>query len=166
MINAYKQMVNRMKLLALGLKHHQLDNECLAKFKECITKNGMTHEFFPPDCHPRNIAEQAIKMFKNHFLSILSRVDDSFPLSLWGHLVRPAELTINLLQQSNVAPKVSAYAHVHGQQDHMKCPFVPLGCAMMPTSSPRTDSPGTSMQTPVSTSGRQWSTTNVSISTL
>jgi hypothetical protein len=43
MINAYQQMVNRMKLLALGLKHHCLDNEYSAKFKECITKNKMTH---------------------------------------------------------------------------------------------------------------------------
>jgi hypothetical protein len=27
MINAYQKMVNRMKLLALGLKHHHLDNK-------------------------------------------------------------------------------------------------------------------------------------------
>jgi hypothetical protein len=34
MITAYQSMVDRMKLLALGLKHHHLDNLCLAKFKE------------------------------------------------------------------------------------------------------------------------------------
>ncbi len=33
MIIAYQRMVNRMKLLALGFKHHQLDNECSENFK-------------------------------------------------------------------------------------------------------------------------------------
>jgi hypothetical protein len=33
MITAYQKMVNRMKLLALGLKLHCLDNKCLAAFK-------------------------------------------------------------------------------------------------------------------------------------
>jgi hypothetical protein len=44
-------MVNRMKLLALRLKHHRLDNECSAAFKACIAKNRMTYKLVPPDCH-------------------------------------------------------------------------------------------------------------------
>ncbi len=91
----------------------------------------MMHKLVPPDCHHCNIAKQAIQMFKNHFISILSRVNDRFPLSLWCHLVRPAELTVNLLQQSNISRKVSAYAHVHRQHDYMKCLFAPLGCTVM-----------------------------------
>ena len=75
--------------------------------------------------------ERAIQTFKNYFVAILSGVDDRFPLSLWCHLVRPAELTVNLLRQSNVVPKISAYAQVHGQHDYMKRPFAPLGCAVM-----------------------------------
>ncbi len=97
MITAYQRMVDRMKLSALGLKHHQLENKCSAKVKECIMNNGMTHKLVPPDCHCRNIAKQAIQMFKNHFVSILSEVDDRFSLSLWCHLVQPAKLTVNLL---------------------------------------------------------------------
>jgi hypothetical protein len=62
---------------------------------------------------------------------ILSGVDDKFPLSLWCHLVCPAELTVNLLRQSNVTPKVSAYAHVHGQHNYTTRPSAPLGCAVM-----------------------------------
>jgi hypothetical protein len=91
----------------------------------------MTHELVPPNNHWRNIAEWAIQTFKNHFILILSGVDNRFPLSLWCHLVKPAKLTINLLWQSNITPKVSAYAHVHGQHDYMKRPFAPLGCAVM-----------------------------------
>jgi hypothetical protein len=130
MITAYQKMVNRMKLMALGLKHHRLD-KCLAAFKACITKNGMNLELVLMDCHHCNIAKRAIQTFKNHCISFLSGVDDRFPLSLCCHLVQPAELTVNLLQQSNLAPKVSAYAHVHGQHNYMKCPFPHLGCAVM-----------------------------------
>ncbi len=131
MITAYQQMVDRMQLAGLGLKHHRLDNECSNNFKKCIRKNNMTHEIVPPDCHRRNMAERAIQTFKNHFVAILSGVDDRFPLSLWCYLVQPAELTVNLLRQSNVVPKITAYAHVHGQHDYMKCPFAPLGCLVM-----------------------------------
>jgi hypothetical protein len=132
MIMAYQRMVNRMKLSALGLKHHCSDNKCSVKFKECIMKNRMTHELAPLDCHCCNIAKQAIQRFKNHLVSTLSGVNNRFPLSLWCHLVGPAELTINLLPQSNGTPKVSAYAHIHGQHSFMKCLlFAPLGCAVM-----------------------------------
>ncbi len=131
MIKAYECMVRRMKNSGLGLKKHRLDNECLEKFKMCIKNAGMIHELVPPDCRCCIIAEWAIQTFKNHSVSILSGVDDRFPLSLWCHLVRPAELTVNLLRQSNVTPKVSAYAHEHGQNNYMTRPFASLGCAVM-----------------------------------
>ena len=120
-----------MQLAGLGLKHHRLDNGCSENFKKCIRKNNMTHEQVPPGCHRRNMAERAIQTFKNHFVTILSRVDDRFCLSLWCYLIRPAELTVNLLRQSNVTPKILAYIHVHGQHNYMNHPFTPLGCSVM-----------------------------------
>ncbi len=48
-ITAYQKMVDRMEIAGLGLKHHQLDNECSENFKKCIGKNRMTHELVPPD---------------------------------------------------------------------------------------------------------------------
>jgi hypothetical protein len=87
MITAYQKMVDRMEIAGLGLKHHRLDNKCSENFKKCIQKNGMTHELVPPNCHQQNMAERAIQTFKNHFVSILSGVDNRFPLSLWCHLV-------------------------------------------------------------------------------
>jgi hypothetical protein len=97
-ITAYQRMVDRMAISGLGLKHYRLDNECSEKFKQCIRKNGMTHKLVPPNNHRCNIAERAIQTFKNHFISILSGVDNWFPLSLWCHLVKPAKLTVNLLR--------------------------------------------------------------------
>jgi hypothetical protein len=112
MIKAYQKIINRMKAAELGLKPHQLDNEASATYKQCIRKNGMVHELVPPDNHRSNLAERAIQTFKHHFISILSGVDDKFPLSLWCALLEQTELTVNLLRQSNVAPKISAIAHI------------------------------------------------------
>ncbi len=130
MIAAYQKIEDRIQTANLGLKHHRLDNEAPTAFKEGIIENGMTHKLVPPSNHRHKLVERPIQMFKHHFISILSGVDGKFPLSLWCHLLGPRELTVNLLRQSNVAPKISAYAHVHDQGDYMRNPFALLGCAV------------------------------------
>ncbi len=87
----------------------------------------------PPTKHCRT----SHQTFKNHFVAIHSGVDDRCLLSLWCHVVRPEEVTVNLLQQSNIAPSISAYTHIHGQNDYMHKPFAPLGCLVMPHVKPK-----------------------------
>ncbi len=98
--------------------------------KACIKENSMDYELAPPGQHRCNQAEQAIQTLKAHFISILAGFDDKFPLSLWCHLLKPTELTLNLLRQSRVAPKILAFAHVHDTHDYMQKPFAPIGCAV------------------------------------
>ena len=117
MMDTYQRIVNHMRSAGLGLKLHILDNECSKAFKQLIGENKMTHELVPPGNHRRNQAEQAIQTFKAHFIAILAGVDDKFPLSLWCHLLEPAELTLNLLRPSKVIPKISAFAHGHGHHN-------------------------------------------------
>jgi hypothetical protein len=90
----------------------------------------MKYKLVPPDNHQRNQTERVIQTFKAHFISILAGVNNKFPLSLWCHLLKPTELTLNLLCQLKVAAKISAYAQAHGPHDYMKKPFAPLGCAI------------------------------------
>jgi hypothetical protein len=130
MIQAYVKIINRMRLAGLGLKKHTLDNEALEAFKQCIQEQQMQYKLFPPINHQCNQTECAMQTFKAHFISILTGINDKFPLSLWCHLLEPTELTLNLLRQSKVAPKISAYAQVHGPHNYMKTPFAPLGCAI------------------------------------
>ena len=117
MIRAYAKIINRMRIAELGIKKHTLDNEASDEY---IRQQEIQFELVPPGNHRRNQAERAIQTFKAHFISILAGVDDKFPLSLWCHLLEPTELTLNLLHQSKVAPKTSAFAHVHGHHDYMK----------------------------------------------
>ena len=111
------------------MKKHVMDNECSDKMKELVKSECML-ELAPPGCHRRNLAEIGIKLFKNHFLSIMSGVDKSFPTYLWDKLLPQAELTLNLLRQSNATPSVSAYAHLFGNFDYNRMPLAPMGCAV------------------------------------
>ncbi len=104
---------------------HLLDNEASAKLKAEIKKNCMI-QLVPPDNHRRNLAERAIQMFKNHFKAILAWVDESFLMQLWDKLLPQTVLTLNLLQQLNVAPTVSAYQYVQGHFDYNRMPLAPI----------------------------------------
>jgi len=101
----------------------------------------MVYELVPPGCHHRNAAKVAICIFKAHFLSILAGVSKDFPMNLWDRLLPQAEITVNLLRQSNATPTVSAYAHLNGPFDYNKMPLAPLGCRVQVHE--KTDSRGT-----------------------
>jgi hypothetical protein len=56
------------------------DNEASADFKRVITDSWNTKfQLVPPYMHWRNKADQMIRHFKKHFLSILAGVDAAFP---------------------------------------------------------------------------------------
>ena len=128
MLNAYQAIFERMKEAGLGVRKHILDNEISAEYKAAIKKNGAEHELVPPGEHRRNIAERAIQTCKDHFVGVIAGVHESFPMHLWCRLLEAAEIQINLLHQSNITPKISAYAHVHGPHNFMHKPLAPLGC--------------------------------------
>jgi hypothetical protein len=108
---------------------HILDNEASEEHKR-VTQKNCKIQLVPPDIHRRNLAEQAIQTFKNHFKDILVGVNDTFPMRLWDRLLPQTILTLNLLRQSNAVSTVSAYQYVHGNFDYNKIPLAPLGCAV------------------------------------
>jgi hypothetical protein len=77
-------------------------------------------QLVPPDNHSRNLEEQTIQTFKNHFKAILAGVDDTFPMQLWDRLLPQTILTLNFLRQSNAVPTVSAQQYVHGNFNYNK----------------------------------------------
>ena len=90
----------------------------------------MQIELVPPGTHHSNAAEVAIRNFKAHFLSVIADTSQMFSPSLWDRLLQQAEITINLLRQSNATPKVLAYAHLSGPFDYNKIPLVPMGMSV------------------------------------
>eukprot|EP00804_Cyclotella_cryptica_P028836 CCRYP_008420-RA/>CCRYP_008420-RA protein AED:0.29 eAED:0.29 QI:0/0/0/1/1/1/4/0/762 len=120
---AYSTLINRLHQAGVVPRKHVLDNEISTAMKTLITD---TYKM----SHRRNAAEVAIRNFKSHFLSILAGVADDFPMKLWDKLLPQAEITINLLRQSNATPTVSAYAHLNGPFDYNNIPLALMGCSV------------------------------------
>ena len=130
MIRAYDALLARLQQAGSKPRKHVLDNEVSDNMKHHIQVTcKLEMELVPPGCHRRNAAEVAIRNFKTHFLSVMAGVAEDFPENLWDRLLPQAEITLNLLRQSNSTPKVSAYAHLSGPFDYNKMPLAPMGCA-------------------------------------
>jgi hypothetical protein len=130
-IAAYNAIMARLAARGLAVDPQILDNEASAVYKEAITvKWNAKFQLVPPDMHRRNRAERA-STFKSHFLSILAGVDKVFPLYLWDLLLPQAELTLNLLRQATLNPRISAWEYFQGPFDFNKTPLGPVGCRVL-----------------------------------
>ena len=119
----------QLKKAGIIPQKHILDNEVSIAMKTIVRDEyKMKLELVPPGCHRCNAVEVSIRNFKSHFLSVLTGAATSFPPSLWDRLLPQAEVTINLLRQSNATPNVSAYAHLSGPFDYNMMPLAPMGC--------------------------------------
>ena len=115
---AYRALMQRLNRAGVVPKKHILDNKVSEAMKAIIRDEyQMEMKLAPLGCHRRNAAEVAISNFKAHFLSVLAGTSDNFPPSLWDQLLPQTEITINLTRQSNIAPKVSVYAHLSSPFD-------------------------------------------------
>ena len=131
-IRAYNSIMQKIADRGHHVDIQILDNEVSAEFKKTIKKDwGATYQLVPPNPHRRNIAERAIKTFKAQFLAILAGVDPEFPKYTWDKLLVQTELTINILRQATLNPRISAWEYYNGAFDYSAAPLGPLGCKIM-----------------------------------
>jgi len=138
-IEAYNAIMSRLSAKGLVVDLQILDNEASSAYKHAITDTWQCKfQLVPPDMHRRNRAERAIRTFKDHFLAILAGVDPTFPPYLWDLLLPQAELTLNLLHQSTLNPRMSAWEFFQGPFDFNKTPLGPIGCRVLIHAKPAT----------------------------
>jgi hypothetical protein len=131
--------MTRLAARGLSVDLQILDNEASLAYKVAITfKWNATFQLVPPDMHCRNRAEQAIRTFKDHFLVILSGINAAFPPYLWDLLLPQAKLTLNLLRQSTLNPRISAWEFFQGPFDLNKTPLGQVGCRVLVHAKPAT----------------------------
>ena len=109
-----------------------VDNEYRDEYKRVIIKKWQSqYRLVPPNVHQRNVAEQAIRTFKAQLLSILAGVDPGFPKYMCATLLQQTELTLNLLHQSKINPKILVRDYFNGPFDYAANPLGPLGSRRM-----------------------------------
>ena len=112
-------------------RKHILENEVSEALKTIVQDEyKMQLELVPPGTHRKDAAKVSIRNFKSQFLSILVDTAPDFPPSLWDRLLPQAEITINLLRQSNATPNVLAYARMSVLFNYKKMPLAPMGISV------------------------------------
>ena len=127
MVATYQSLVDRLHEREIEPEMHILDNKISQEFKNAIKANQMKFQLVPPNDHRRNVAEKAIQVFKDHFISVLCGTDVSFPMQLWCQILRQAEHQLNLLRKSRVDPSKSAFEILYGKHNYNAHPFASLG---------------------------------------
>ena len=123
-------VMSRLHKRSHSVDLHILDNDCSKSYKLKIKRKwGAKFQLVPPDFHSRNAAERAIDTFKENFLSIIAGVLYLFPNFFWYQILPQTELTLNLLQQSNIYPSMSAWEHYYGLFNYDANPMGEMGFA-------------------------------------
>ena len=124
-------------------KKHVLNNEVSNLIKETIAEVSLTYKMVPTDMHRRNLTKQAILDWKALFIAVLCGTDKSFSRNQLDRLTPQAVKTINMLQFTNSAPKVSNHTYMHDAHNYNKEPLAPMGCAVQARDKPKKRKYGT-----------------------
>jgi hypothetical protein len=127
MFRAYNKLIQELVDHGFKPRLQRLDNECSSSLRSLLNQHDIQFQLAPPYMHRRNAAERAIQTFKNHFIAGLRSVDPNFPLRLWDRLLPQATITLNMLRQSRINPKVSAHAQLYGHYDFNHATMAPPG---------------------------------------
>ena len=125
--NAWTKINNQLAYEGNEPQMYIFDNEFSNDLRNALTKYKIKFQLAPPHIHRRNAVERAIQTFKHHFLAGLASCNDEFPVREWDRLVPQAQLTLNLLRNSRLKPKLSAHAYLFGVYDYNAYPLAPPG---------------------------------------
>ena len=70
-------------------------------------------------------------MSSNALLAGLATCDPTFSLKEWDRLLQQVDITINLLRNSRLNPRLSAWVYLFGNFSFSKCPLLPPGTKMI-----------------------------------
>jgi hypothetical protein len=119
-IRAYSKIYDELTAKGLKPKFQTMDNEASTALNHFLHSKDIKFQLAPPHIHRQNAAERAIQTFKNHVVAMRCSTDTKFPIHLWDRLIPNTVITLNLLRQSRINPKLSAHAQLHGIFDYKK----------------------------------------------
>ena len=122
----WEALHEEFKLAGGAPKTYVLDNEKSKDLIDSFKNQKIDYQLVAPYRHCKQ-AERAILTFKEHFKSCLASVDPNFPLSEWDRLIPQTNITLNLLRNARVNPKLSAYSYIHGEFNFRATPLAPPG---------------------------------------
>jgi hypothetical protein len=136
LLKAFQVMEQESMTRGLKPKLMKLDNEASKLLKEYLHQQDITFQLVPPYSHRRDSAERAIRSFKDHLIAGMCSTDKSFPMHLWDRILPQAVVTLNMLRNSRINPKLSAATHIFGQYGFNRAPMAPPGTRIIAHETP------------------------------
>jgi hypothetical protein len=136
LLKAFQVMEQELVARCLKPKLMKLDNEASKFLRMYLHQQDITFQLVPSYSHRRNLAERAIRSFKDHLIAGLCSTGKSFPMHLWDRLLPQAVMTLNMLRTSRINLKLSAATHIFGQYDFNRAPMAPPGTRIISHETP------------------------------
>jgi hypothetical protein len=137
MVRAYNNLIQELVGHGFKPRLQRLDNECSNALRSLLNQHYIQFQLSYRHMHRRNAAERAIQTFKNNFIAGLCSVDPNFPLRLWDRLLSQATITLNIMRQYRLNPKVSVYAQLYGHYGFNQAPMAPPGTRVIAHEKPK-----------------------------
>jgi hypothetical protein len=130
-LNGYRNVHKQLARNGYKPTMQTLDNEASDILLEYMRNNKIDIQLAPPHIHRRNLAERAIRTFKEHFKALRASCDPLFPKHLWCRLLQQATLSLNLLREARLHPQLSSYHALWGAFDYNRTPLAPPGTKVL-----------------------------------
>ena len=90
-----------------------------------MCEKNVKFQLVSPHNYRRNPDKRVIQTWKKHFIAGLCCVDPEFLMNLWCLLLKHCYITLNLLRESRINPKLSAYTQVCRVFNFNQTPLAP-----------------------------------------
>jgi len=146
MVKAFDECYQQLKDAGVTLILQYLDNEVSEELIATIKNKKLRYQLASPHDHRLNPAERAIQTFKNHFIAYLQGCDKRRPKYLWCQFIPQTVMTLNMLRQSRINPKLSAHDQLFGTFNYNRTPLAPLGTKVIIHEKQNNEHRGTPME--------------------
>jgi hypothetical protein len=126
-IRTYTKIYDELTAKVLKPTFQTMDNEASTALKHFLHSKDIEFQLVAPHVHRQNAAVRAIQTFKNHVITMLCSIDKQFPIHLCDRPTPQAIITLNLLYQSRLNPKLSAHVQLNDPFNYNNTPIAPPG---------------------------------------
>jgi hypothetical protein len=127
LLRAYTEVYNWLATRGFLPCLHKLDNKTSHNAKAFIQAKQVKIQYTPPNMHCTNLAERAVRTWRNHFLSGMTGIPPSFPIANWCCLTAQCNTTLSMMHPCWQNPRLSAHKAMEGSFPFDATPMAPLG---------------------------------------
>ncbi|KAL7531195.1 hypothetical protein ACHAXR_003897, partial [Thalassiosira sp. AJA248-18] len=131
LLKAYDDVYAFLRIRGYRPQLHKLDNETSHDVESFITEQQAKVQYTPADMHRTNLAERAVRTWKNHFAATRAGTPSSFKMSNWCKMLEQCDITLNMMRPCTLNPLLSAFEAMEGMYSFDATPMAPIGTEML-----------------------------------